>query len=298
VSFGDTFSFCLENYHKIKNSNKRILTKSTLEHKIVKFFFPNKCSKLFFSIPMLIPFYSINNLLNNNQYFKNNINKNYLIKDDKIKSSQKTRELIENLIESNSKKVSQNIKKFNKKKYILMHIKYYNTDKNDLRFSYPRATSNLEKIFKIIEYLNKKKITVVVLGDSYDKSVKILKNKINNNVLFFEDLSKNQSIIDQMYIHYYSSLCIGNPGGSFIISMYLQKKIIFFDSLINVINKYPMMYGKNITNLYKKITIKNKTNFLSDKYIKNFKEKNIEKINYQIIESSYEDIKKSLSKYI
>jgi hypothetical protein len=58
------------------------------------------------------------------------------------------------------------------------------------------------------------------------------------------------------------------------------------------------MYGKNITNLYKKITIKNKTNFLSDKYIKNFKEKNIEKINYQIIESSYEDIKKSLSKYI
>ena len=47
-AFGDTFSFCIENYYKILNSGKKILTKSSLENKIVKFFFPGQNLKLFF----------------------------------------------------------------------------------------------------------------------------------------------------------------------------------------------------------------------------------------------------------
>jgi ADP-heptose:LPS heptosyltransferase len=144
--------------------------------------------------------------------------------------------------------------------------------------------------------LKNQNINIIFLGNKYDLAMRKLKKKISKDVVFFEDLSKSQSIIDQLYIHYNSKLCIGNPGGAFIISMYLQKKIIFIDSLRHFINRFPMMYEKNIINLFKKIIVNNKIQILNDRYSQKILKKKI--IKYQIVETSFEEIKKSLRYYV
>jgi hypothetical protein len=298
MAFGETFSYCIENYLEIKRSGKKIITKNDTEDKIVNFFFPNKNLKLLFSVPNFISYYWLNDYLLKNEYFNQNVTKlkeAHNLKELEKVDRKKKKNLIISLLKKNEHNVTKSIKKLKKKKYILMHIKHYSNDINNTEGSSPRSTSNLNKILKTIKFLKRKNIKIVILGDKFDLFIKKYKRTILNDVVFFEDLSKNQSVIDQIYIHYYSTLCIGNPGGAFIISMYLQKKIIFLDSLIHVIDKFPMMYDKNVKNLYKKIIIKNQKNILSDVHIKNLKKR---KINYQIIETSLDVIKKSLSKYI
>jgi len=295
IAFGDTFSNCVENYYKILNSGKKILTKSSLENKIVKFFFPGQNLKLFFSVPSFVPFYSINHLLNKNDFFNKSITKNYIVDSNKIKSSLATKKIIFNLLKKNKDKISSEIKKIKKKSYVLMHIKHYTTNVNNLDHSSPRSTSNLEKITKIVKFLKNKKINIIFLGNKYDLSIRKLKKIICKDVIFFEDLTKTQSIIDQLYIHYNSKLCIGNQGGSFIISMYLKKKIIFIDTLVHIINKYPMNYEKNITNIFKKIILKGKKTDLTDLHVKKVSDKNLK---YRIIECSFNEIKKNLKKYL
>ena len=295
-AFGDTFSFCIENYYKILNSGNKILTKSSLENKIVKFFFPGQNLKLFFSVPSFIPFYPINTLLSKNYLFNKNITKKYIVNDINIKSSLITKKIIFNLLEKNKDKISSKIKKIKKQSYVLIHIKHYTSNANNLEHSSPRSTSSLNKIRKIIKFLKNKNIKIIILGNKFDLFIKKNKKTISNDVVFFEDLSKSQSIIDQLYIHYNSKLCIGNPGGAFIISMYLQKKIIFIDSLRHFINRFPMMYEKNIINLFKKIIVNNKIQILNDRHVQKILKKKI--IKYQIVETSFEDIKKSLYYYV
>jgi ADP-heptose:LPS heptosyltransferase len=150
-----------------------------------------------------------------------------------------------------------------------------------------RQTIDFEKIYKTIDFFLKKKIKIIILGNNSDKSLPILKNKYltNNKVLFFSDLSLNQSVIDQLYIHYYSLLSIGSDSGAFIMSIYLKKKIIFFDAIISPTYKF-YKKNKNIVMLLKKIVVKKKIRALKyDDYLLKKKSKPIETSYDQIIKA-------------
>ena len=130
ISFGDTLSYCVENYVKIKNEKIKILVLSKLDQKIIKFFFPNKIIKLFILLPNFISIYRINALLQKSKNFLPT--KTFDVDDAKIHSTKKKKKLLNYLIKKNNKFSSEAILKLKKNKYVLMHLKHYNTNCNSV----------------------------------------------------------------------------------------------------------------------------------------------------------------------
>jgi hypothetical protein len=296
ISFGDTFTYYIDNYFKIKNKKIKIIIFSQLEKKIADFFFPkNKIKKLLFLVPNFVPIYFINNLLNKKKYFiPSSI---YDLDQAKLKVQNKHKNLLINLLKSKLNLVSEKLKKIQNEKYCVIFIKYNNNDKNDITDSNSRQTSDFKKIFKIINFLIKYKSKVVILGDKSDKSVNILKiyYKNNKDIIFFKDLSNSYSVIDQLFVHQHSSLTIGNCSGAFIIPIYLKKKIILFDYFKQ--NYYSLTHSKNIKNFYKKIIFNKKEQILSKKILENILNKK-KSLKFEIKENTYNEIKKQIEKSI
>jgi hypothetical protein len=296
ISFGDTFTYYIDNYFKIKNKKIKIIIFSQLEKKIADFFFPkNKIKKLLFLVPNFVPIYFINNLLNKKKYFiPSSI---YDLDQAKLKVQNKHKNLLINLLKSKLNLVSEKLKKIQNEKYCVIFIKYNNNDKNDITDSNSRQTSDFKKIFKIINFLIKFKSKVVILGDKSDKSVNILKiyYKNNKDIIFFKDLSNSYSVIDQLFVHQHSSLTIGNCSGAFIIPIYLKKKIILFDYFKQ--NYYSLTHSKNIKNFYKKIIFNKKEQILSKKILENILNKK-KSLKFEIKENTYNEIKKQIEKSI
>jgi hypothetical protein len=226
ISFGGTFAYYIENYSKIIQNNLKILVFSRLEKKIGEFFFSNNfIANLFILVPHFIPIYKINFLLKKKKYYEpTTLFEKYFPK--KTKLSNKYKKLLINLLKKKINDVSPELKKLYNKKFIIIFVKHFNNTNTLINISDIRQTIDFEKIYKTIDFFLKKKIKIIILGNNSDKSLPILKNKYltNNKVLFFSDLSLNQSVIDQLYIHYYSLLSIGSDSGVFIMSMYLKKK--------------------------------------------------------------------------
>ena len=298
ISFGDTFTYYINNYFKIKNRKKKILIFSQFEKKIADFFFPETTiKKILFLVPYFIPMYTISKLLDKKKYF--NYTKDYDLDTATLSVNNKHKNLLIYLLKSKLNLVSENLKKIKNLKYCVIFIKHNNNNKNDITGSNSRQTSNFTKIFKIINFLTILKKKVVVLGDKNDKSVTILKTYYKNNkkIIFFNDLSKSYSVIDQLYLHQHSSLSVGNCSGAFIMPIYLKKRIIFFDHFKQ--NFFSLVYSKNIKNFYKRIILNNKEQILTDKILnkilntkKSFQERFI------IKENSYNEIKNYIQKYI
>jgi len=298
ISFGDTFTYYINNYFKIKNKNKKILIFSQFEKKIADFFFPETAiKKILFLVPYIIPIYTISKLLDKKKYF--NYTKDYDLNTGRLSVNNKHKNLLIYLLKSKQNLVSENLKKIRNLKYCVIFIKHNNNNKNDITGSNARQTSNFKKIFKIINLLTTLKNKVVVLGNKNDKSVNILKTYYRNRkeIMFFNDLSKSYSVIDQLYLHQHSSLSVGNCSGAFIIPIYLKKRIIFFDHFKQ--NFFSLVYSKNIKNFYKKIIFNNKEQILTDKIIK--KILNTKKSSQEIFvikENSYNEIKNYILKNI
>ena len=135
----------------------------------------------------------------------------------------------------------------------------------------------------------KKKIKIIILGNKKDIFLKKVKKfSKNKNIFYFNKLSKNEKMIDQLYIHKNCKFSIGTDCGALIMSIFLKKKIIFFDAIFksSPLNKY-----KNIIFLYKKIKLKHKKILLTKKY---YKSQN----SNEIIENSYSEIIKKIKKVI
>jgi len=294
ISFGDIFTFCIENYFKITNKKNKIIIFSKLEKKITELFFKKKIiEKLFILIPSFIPTYRISFLLKSKKYF--NPPKTYNLNEAKLKVQNKHKNLLTRILNNNIHNISPELIKFQYEKYYLIFIKHYDKNKNSINDAHSRATSNLKKVYRLINFLSKNK--VIILGDKKDKSYKILKNyyKIKKNIFFFQDLSKNQSMLDQLFVHYYATLAIGSASGAFIMSIYLKKKIIFFDTLKFEINKNSLLTSKNIKNIFKKIIYNKKEEVFSDKHVNFFSnEKKILKNKYYIKENSFYEIKNAI----
>ena len=291
VSFGDSFTFYIQNYDRIINKGYKIITISNFEKKIAELFYNNnKIHNIFFSIPAFIPVYSINvmlkKLLEAHEKFSFSYKKNMGYKQKKI---------LENILQEKNKSVSTDVQKFKKKKYVLFLVKHYNNDNNDIKNGNFRQTSDLKKIFKVIDFLIRKNVKIIVLGSKNEKITKILKNFYNNkkNIFFFYEISKKETMIDQLFIHYHSQLSIGTDCGAFIMSVFLKKKILYFDSLKG---SEGIELQKNITFLHKKIIFNNNSEIFSH----NKASRMINSMNkaFTIKECTFLDIKKSINKLL
>jgi hypothetical protein len=290
ISFGESFIFNLLNYDLIINNKKKLLIFSSFEKKIAQFFFDkDRIYKPFIIIPKFLPIYPFNKVLkkklNAKKIFQINFNN---------KIFQKKRTLVlDNILRERFEQISSSIKFFQKKKFILIFIKHYNKNPFDISGSQSRQTSNLTKVFLIIKFILKNKLKVIVMGSEADKSVNIIENHFKNkNLFFFKNLSENQSLIDQLFLHKYCQFGIGSDSGAWTMSFFFKKKLILFDSFFSFANGIYKKY-KNIIFMPKKITYEQKTFYLSDKILSRILKK---KIAYTIHEVSFDEIINPINK--
>jgi hypothetical protein len=257
IGFADYFNFFF--YLKLKNklNNKNILCFNNTQLKIVKFFFPkNIVKKVFFTFPERFSWNSVSLLvkISNTFFFKP-----YIIKeaDDLFKSSGKTKKTLLSLC--NNQKISKSITNFFVKKYICIYVRHYNENVNSQTPSV-RQTANLDKIFKIISFLIKKKINILVLGvksEPFQLRIKsFLRNEYNNKLFYFSDLTDSYSIEDQLQIANNSLGYIGSATGHVTLFHYLNKKVILFDYIEYTKFQRTKAFLKNKITLYKKIKLK------------------------------------------
>ena len=152
--FGDNVAYYIFNYNKIINNNHKIFTVSHLDYPSALLFFgKKKIIKIIFLIPKIFPIYGIMQSVISTKIFGVD---NYKLINHTIKTKHKT--LLEGKLFENMHLVSKNLLKFQNKKYLLLHIKYYDNDQNDLSGSKARQTNDFIKITKILKFLKKKKI--------------------------------------------------------------------------------------------------------------------------------------------
>ena len=294
--FGDFCVYCYVMSSKIKK--KKIFCFSKLQYEIATFFFEKKYIETSF---LLLP-RSMNeshigyNFLSKNNNFKPTKTP-YWISPKKIKipthdyflRSEKLVRYMKSRI--NMENVSENIISVFKKPSLLLFIKNFSQKKNNHLNFQVRQTRNLKKIFKLINFLNKKKMNIVILGNKKDHFIQLITNvkKIENwkNVYLFKDLSSNYSINDQVYVASKSKGYIGSASGGNVFSVLLMKNILLIDCPYYYVDKY----WKRVKCLYKKIyNIKKKKSevFYWQKYY-NPKE-------YKLIENNFREIKKEVKK--
>ena len=293
-SFGDTFVFYITHYNLINSQKKKVVVFSNLDKKIAElFFYKDQIYKLFIFLPKFISIYPLNYFLKKKKYFK--IKKNLHINYANKYFKKKHKHLLNNILRKNYKQVNSNIKLFKKKKFVLILIKHNNKNSNDISGSQTRQTADFTKIFLIIKYILKKNLKVVILGNQKDKSVNIIENHLKDkNLFFFKNLSPKQTMIDQLFLHKYSQFGVGNDSGGWMISFFLQKKLLLFDTCIFFGNKMYRKY-KNIFFISKKIAYENKTVDLTYKIIVKILKN---KIPYKVIEVPLEQIIKKLKKIL
>jgi hypothetical protein len=281
LGFGDSFAYYVFLYKKITNINYKILSFSHLDHNNASFLFGNsKIIKNFFFIPKIFPTYDIISYLRSKKIIGNI---DYKFHKYKIKVEHK--KLVENKLFQNINLVSKDLFSLKKKKYFLFFIKYYNNNINDLSGSHARQSNDFYKIKKILQFFKKKKINIMVLGNSKDKSIPILRNMANKqnllNVKFLKDYSN--SIINQLFVHYYSQGGLGSDSGAFIYSWFFKKKVLHFDTTPSN-ESLALAKNKNVKFLYKSVQLKKPNNHNKKKRL--------------VLDNSYEEIIKNINRHL
>ena len=287
--FGDFCVYCYIMSTKIKK--KKIFCFSKLQYEIATFFFEKKYIETSF---LLLP-RSMNdshigyNFLSKNNNFKSTKTP-YWISPKKIKipthdyflRSEKLIRYVKSRI--NIDNVSENIISVFKKPSLLLFIKNFSQKKNNHLNFQVRQTRDLNKIYKLINFLSDKNLNIVILGKKNDNFIKTFPNSIlekKKNVFLFNDLSKYHSIYDQAYLAQNSIGFLGNMSGPASFYGILNKEGIIIDAA----SFYSDHYFKNFLFLYKKIyDKKNDTfrNFIWQQYY--------EPDNFKIVENDYEEI--------
>jgi hypothetical protein len=294
LGFGDSFDYYLDNYYKIVNNKKNLpLSFGGFNQETIDFLFDNY-KKLFFSIPNFFPYYPIINEVRKSRYFQPLINykldDNNLMKNEFMaKRNVNSRNII--IKRLSRYKVDKSIKELCNKKYICLFVKHYNNNINDIsNGSTIRQTTNFKKILQIVEFLKKKNIFTIVIGDKFDKGTLILKKYINKKADFLIDYKIN--FYDQIFVANNSLGYIGSSGGVYIPYFYLKKKILCFDTWEIPTCKISKNL-KNLLNLYKNITINTFTTRLSYKHL-NLSSEN----KYKIKETSFSQIKLAINNFL
>ena len=126
-----------------------------------------------------------------------------------------------------------------------------------------------------------------MLGDNYDKSIPFLKDIVHkkklSHVKFFKDYSPKYKIIDQIFMHYHSQGGFGSDSGTFVLSWFLEKKIIHFDT-IPLKEHRVYAKNKNVKFLYKRIYSHSNDDSVIKKKL--------------VIHNSYEEIKRNIYNHL
>lgn len=279
--FGDFIFFCL---NLKKNPKKKIYCYSKLQYNIANFFFDKKnIKKSFFTfLPLLEKTNLASDYLSKSIIFKPEKINNF---DNSIKPTKQNIKYIKNQIKKED--VSEKLKIFCQKKFFVLFIKHYHTNTRKITPSI-RQSSNMKKNFQIINFLAKKKINLLILGNSNDKFTNYSKLKYKNtkNIYFFEELSQEFSLNDQAFVALNSDGYIGSASGASILYYLLKKKIIHFDTYFQNTD----IHAKNIIWLYKKIKTPNGNKELTYNFLK---KNNNQYLN--LIENNFKEIKKKIN---
>jgi hypothetical protein len=261
VSFGDTYMFYLFHYSEIiKDNNKKVILFGRTDGQFIKLIFDKKkyITSPFYLFNFL-PDHQIHSTLRKMKNFKPTMS-DYT----KVRNKDSIKNLIN--INFNKKKIiSEDLIEFTNAPYFLLFIKFYNENYNDLKGSNSRQTSDLKKVYSLMEFLLNLDIRILVMGNRFDKSIyKIEKfnfNDKNKDIKFFDKLSKNYSLYDQLHAINNSIGFIGN-GCGFTEPVYFQKKkLVIFDYPFDPTRdpRHNLKYKKF---LYKKIEIDGKETVL------------------------------------
>ena len=292
--FGDHVTFCVNIKSKI-NKNSKLFCYSNQQFETAKFFYEKKyLIKSIFSIPKFLNTSIIGlYFLGKHKNFKPQKLMSPHNKKLKITLYYGTNEQIKYIkTRLNKFEVSAKLKKVLEDKTIVLFIKNFShikTMNKNINFQV-RQTRNLDKIFRLLNFL-KKKFKIVILGNRDDNFIKIIGDKklIDNKKIFlFDDLSENYSIADQVYLAENASGYIGSGAGDMIFFDTLKKKTLLIDyTWVENLN----LYLKNRKCLFK--TVQNKKN----KKIEVFNWLKVYNSKYhKLIENSYDEIYKAAKK--
>jgi hypothetical protein len=290
--FGDFVIFCLYLRNKL-NQSKKLFCYSRVQYEVASFFFNKK--KIFKSKILLPKFLSEahfgSHFLRNKSYFKpiEIPHKLRLNKEQPLKPNIEINNFINNCISEYN--YSADILNFTQYKFITMHIKHFNSDRNSL-FTSIRQTAELDKIFEILKYLDRK-IKVVLFVNKRDKFYNIFKKKKKNfkNVFFIFDFDEKNYFAAQILLSKFSLGYIGNHGGANILHFFNKKKCIIFNTFYL---KDHLAYGSDFLFLYKKIELgKSKKILTEDLFVKIKKNK----IKFNLIENSSTEIISAIDKH-
>lgn len=294
--FGDFCVYCYVMSSKIKK--KKIFCYSKLQYETAIFFFEKEHIRTSF---LLLPRFMNEGHLGYNFLIKSNSFKPtkppYWISPERTKvpahdyfvRSKKSVRYMESRI--NIDNVSESIVSVFTKPTLLLFIKNFSHKKNNHINFQVRQTRNLKKIYKLINFLSKKKNNIVILGNKNDNFInsiiKVKKNQRWNNVYLFKDLSNNYSIVDQIYATFKSKGYIGSASGGNVFSTLLVKKMLLIDCPTYYVDKY----WKRISMLYKKIyNIKKKKTEIF------YWQRHYDPKKYRLIENNYYEIKEAVKK--
>jgi hypothetical protein len=290
--FGDFIVFCANLINKL-NNKKKILCYSINQLEVASFFFnKNKINKTVLKLPKYLnETYLGNNFLEKSKYFRPRFIKNYLAKknvglSDVFYGNKTIIKYIKNKLQKN--KINKNLKDIFKKKTISIFIKHY-SDKIEFSNYGRRQTADLLKIYKIINFLINKNFNVLILGTKFDKFTNLCKlnyKKNIKNIFFLNEISKNYSVQDQVFVALNSEGYIGSCSGANCFFHLLNKNIINIDCTYVKTHK---MFKKNTRWLYKKIKILNKF-----KKLYQYKNYNLNSIKNNLLENSYNEIFKKV----
>ena len=282
--FGDYVFFCSRIYPKLNKFNK-VFCYSKQQFETAKFFINEKfIEKPLFLLPKRLSelyFYHLylkKSSLFKPTYLRSPHNKKYYLSNYYI-GDKKLIKFVKERIKKN--KLSSKILKISKKKYLCLYIKNYPIFKKDKYYFQLRQSYKLNPIYKLINFLNKKKINIIILGKNNDNFIKTLPINIKNlrYVYLFKDLSNKYNLHDQAFIAMQSNGYIGsNSGANAFFGLFLKKHLI-----VNDIKQYSHRYWLNFLFIYKK-TKNKKTNKLK---IMRWNEKKININKFDIIENNY-----------
>lgn len=190
------------------------------------------------------------------------------------------------------KEISKDLERVLKKKTITLFIKNFSLNRNNHINFQVRQTRDLKKIYKLINYILKKKINIIILGNNKDHFIKILEKKMvvknKKNLYLFKNLSKKYSIQDQIYLALKSIGCVGSGSGANSLFGILKNKQLYIDWITQNHDKY---WKKRITFMYKRIYNKKTEKTYRMSWYKKYDP------SYEtIIENNFEEIKKKFNK--
>lgn len=263
--FGDLLIFLANFYAKKKNY--KFANIGSVAENVIKLIVPeSRVLNIYFKIPNYRMYYRCFEKIKNSNLIKKTKYDSY-----ELISTKNSKQIKKKIIQTISKYKFENLKILKKnlsKKYICFFVKEPFDDCKNLRnINLNFRSSEKKKILKIINFLLKKKIKILILGDIKEIGTQFLykylkKKKYENKIFFLKDYVSIEDIFSKVHIYNNSLGYIGNGGGHAEYFYFLRKKHLIFDYLEIYrpdLRNYKILQSKfNRKYIYKNIKYKNK----------------------------------------